>query len=72
MDDNIANRIAKLFIQIGRVDVLDSSVLNVNRQIKEFTDKGNVQFIECVTFKPIIPIGSNDIESIGSVISCKI
>ena len=60
--------IAKLFIQLGRVDELGSGVLNVNRLIKEYTDKGTVQFIEGVTFKTIVPVGSNDLEGIGGAI----
>ncbi|MEI6061694.1 MAG: RNA-binding domain-containing protein [Bacteroidota bacterium] len=48
--------IAKFFIQLGRVDELGSGVMNVNRLIKEYSDKGKVQFIEGVTFKTIIPI----------------
>ena len=54
--------IAKFFIQIGRVDELGSGVLNVNRLIKEYTDKGNVQFIEGATFKTIIPINARGFE----------
>jgi len=50
--------IAKLFTQLGRVDELGSGVLNVNRLIKEYTDKGTVQFIEGTTFKTIIPVDS--------------
>ncbi len=48
--------IAKFFIQLGRVDELGSGIMNVNRLIKEYSDKGTVQFIEGVTFKTIIPI----------------
>ena len=48
--------IAKFFIQLGRVDELGSGVMNVNRLIKEYSDKGKVQFIEGVTFKTIILI----------------
>ncbi len=49
--------IAKFFTQLGRVDELGSGVLNVNRLIHEYTDKGKVQFIEGNVFKTIIPIG---------------
>jgi len=48
--------IAKFFIQLGRVDELGSGVMNVNRLIKEYSDKGKVQFIEGFTFKTIIPV----------------
>jgi len=51
--------IAKFFIQLGRVDELGSGVMNVNRLIKEYSDKGNVQFIEGATFKTIIPVSAN-------------
>lgn len=51
--------IAKFFIQLGRVDELGSGVMNVNRLIKEYSDKGKVQFIEGVTFKTIIPVSAN-------------
>lgn len=47
--------IAKFFIQIGRVDELGSGVLNVNRLINDYTNKGIAQFIEGATFKAIIP-----------------
>ena len=43
-------------------------MLNFNRLIKEYTDNGTVQFIEGVTFKTIIPVGSNDLEGIGGAI----
>jgi ATP-dependent DNA helicase RecG len=54
--------IAKFFIQLGRVDELGSGVLNVNRLIKEYTDKGKVQFIEGATFKTIISVTSMTLE----------
>jgi len=60
--------IAKLFIQLGRVDELGSGVLNVNRLIKEYTDKGTVQFIEDATFKTVISVSSEANEEIGSAI----
>jgi len=60
--------IAKLFIQIGRVDELGSGVLNVNRLIKEYTDKGTVQFIEGATFKTIISVRSEVHEEIGGAV----
>jgi len=49
--------IAKFFTQLGRVDELGSGVLNVNRLIHEYSDKGKVQFIEGNVFKTIIPVG---------------
>jgi len=48
--------IAKFFIQLGRVDELGSGVMNVNRLIKAYSEKGKVQFIEGATFKTIIPV----------------
>ncbi|MFZ4547487.1 MAG: HTH domain-containing protein, partial [Bacteroidales bacterium] len=54
--------IAKFFIQLGRVDELGSGVMNVNRLIKEYSDKSKVQFIEGVTFKTIIPVSANATE----------
>lgn len=36
--------------------------MNVNRLIKEYSDKGKVQFIEGVTFKTIIPIAATATE----------
>ncbi|MFH1121927.1 MAG: RNA-binding domain-containing protein [Bacteroidota bacterium] len=56
--------IAKFFIQLGRVDELGSGVLNVNRLIKEYSDKGSVQFIEDVTFKTKIPIDAKANEGV--------
>ena len=49
--------IAKFFMQLGRVDELGSGVLNVNRFVKEYSGKGNPQFIEGATFKGVIPVG---------------
>jgi ATP-dependent DNA helicase RecG len=60
--------IAKLFIQIGRVDELGSGVLNVNRLIKEYTNDGTVQFIEGTTFKMIISFDLSSIKDIGGAI----
>lgn len=50
--------IARFFIQLGRVDELGSGVMNVNRLIKEYSDKGKVLFHEGATFKTIIPIAA--------------
>jgi len=60
--------IAKMFIQLGRVDELGSGVLNVNRLMKEYSDKGTVEFIEGTTFKTIIPVGSRTTETIGGAV----
>jgi ATP-dependent DNA helicase RecG len=54
--------IAKFFIQIGRVDELGSGVLNVNRLIKKYADKGKVEFIEGATFKTIVPVNAKGFE----------
>ena len=54
--------IAKFFIQIGRVDELGSGVLNVNRLIKKYASKGEVEFIEEATFKTIVPINAKGFE----------
>ena len=60
--------IAKLFIQLGRVDELGSGVLNVNRLINEYSNNGTVRFIEGNTFKTIVPVRIYDTEgTIGGV-----
>jgi len=48
--------IAKFFIQLGRVDVLGSGVLNAFNLISKYTENGRAQFKEKAAFKVIIPI----------------
>lgn len=51
--------LAKFFLQLGRVDELGSSVLNVFRLVKEYAGKAQPVFIEGTVFCAEVPIPSN-------------
>jgi hypothetical protein len=43
-------------------DELGAGILNVNRLIKKYADKGKVEFIEGATFKTIVPVNAKGFE----------
>ena len=57
--------IAKFFIQLGRVDELGSGILNVHKYLSAYSPGKKPEFIEGNTFKTVIPLVANSIDTVN-------